>query len=570
MKWFRCIFLLMLFSCASVGNPGGGDYDIVPPAMQKSTPAPNAVNYRKNRIELTFDEYVSIEQPSEKVIVTPPQKKQPSVRAIGKKIIVEIKDSLQENTTYTLDFTNGIVDNNEKNAIEGFAFAFSTGDVVDTMMVSGILLNASNLEPQPNIMVGLHANLEDSAFTTIPFLRTSMTNDRGQFKIRNVAPGTYRLFALADLDKNYLYNPPAEEIAFYDSLVVPSFEPAIRLDTLWADVDSLTIDTVREIHYNRFLPDDIVMRLFQKKFDNQYLSKTERPQENRLLLHFNSETGLPPKISLLETDSTERTDDEWYLTELSADRKDVTFWLRDSTVYQRDSIWIKAEYPAVDTLYNLATKTDTLRFVWRHKAVEKQKQKAEKAKKQKKNAKTEEKPVINFLTLSISAKQTMDVYDTVKIVFDEPVINFDTKMINIRQKVDTLWEDREFPIVGDSLNPRTFFVDNFWDYEEEFQIRIDSGAVFSIYDRWNDSIVQTFKFKKAEEYANFYVTVVGAAAGFGELLDRGDKVVRKADLIDGELAFENILPGTYYIRYTEDTNSNEISLAKCFIASSSK
>jgi len=131
-------------------------------------------------------------------------------------------------------------------------------------------------------------------------------------------------------------------------------------------------------------------------------------------------------------------------------------------------------------------------------------------------------------------------------------------MINIRQKVDTLWEDREFPIVGDSLNPRTFFVDNFWDYEEEFQIRIDSGAVFSIYDRWNDSIVQTFKFKKAEEYANFYVTVVGAAAGFGELLDRGDKVVRKADLIDGELAFENILPGTYYIRYTEDTNGNGI------------
>lgn len=538
----------LFFSCASIGNPLGGDYDITPPNLLKSAPEINATNYNRNKIALLFDEYISIEKPSEKVIITPPQKSMPVIRAIGKKIMVELKDTLLENTTYTFDFTNSIVDNNEKNAIEGFAFAFSTGDILDTLMISGTLLNAENLEPMPNIMVGLHANLEDTAFTSLPFLRTSMTNDRGQFKIRNIAPGTYRIYALKDINKNYFFDPPAEEIAFFDSLIAPSFEPAVRWDTIW--VDSLTIDTIKEVHYTRFIPDDIVMHLFQQKFDNQFLLKTERPSARQIILRFNSEKGLPPEISLLEEGGQDRTDGDWYIRELSSDLKSVTYWINDTLIYKRDTLWIKAVSMASDSVYNLVPKTDTIRFVWKSKETAK-----EAAKKKKK--KEEEKPKTEFLDINITAKTGMDVFDTVKIVFAEPVKDFDAKKIRIQQKVDTLWENREFPIAGDTLNPRAFYVDRFWDYEEEFRIIVDSAAIFSIYDKWNDSINRPFKFKKEEEYANFIIRTEGAeGSGFGELMDKSDKVVRKSFLEDGVLYFENISPGSYYVRYIEDTNGN--------------
>jgi len=558
MKWKYYTLVLFLCSCASQGTPGGGDYDYTPPVMLKSVPAPNSTNYRHPKIELTFDEYISIDKPSEKVIITPPQLKQPSVRAIGKKVLVELKDTIIANTTYTLDFTNGIVDNNERNAIDGFAFAFSTGDILDTLIVSGILLDAENLEPMPNIMVGLHSTLDDSAFTALPFTRTTMTNERGRFNIRNVAPGEYRVFALKDANKNYRYDPPAEEIAFFDSIVVPSFEPAIRYDTTW--VDSMTVDTIREIHYTRFLPDDIILRLFQKKYDNQYLLKNERPQEKQIVYHFNSSAALPPKIKLLETDSAESEIQNCFITEYAPEGKDVTYWISDSLVYQRDTLLLETEYMITDTLYNLVPRTDTLRFVWKHKTpeqLEKELKKAEKENKKKKNKnEPEKKPTDIFMKVQISSRQLMDVFDTVKIVFEEPLRNFDPATIKITQRIDTLWHPADIPIVADPANPRSWFLDYIWDYGEEYSIRIDSAALFSIYDRWNDSIVNRFKFKREEDYAHFYITIQGSKQGFGELLDRSGRTIRRANLEDETLAFENLAPGTYYIRYFDDENGN--------------
>ncbi|MDR0685896.1 MAG: Ig-like domain-containing protein [Dysgonamonadaceae bacterium] len=553
MKWCSPLSIIVFASCASIGNPSGGDYDVTPPVMLKSYPQPDATNYKKQKIKLLFNEYIAIEKPSEKVIITPPQKKQPIITAIGKKIQVELKDTLQENTTYTFDFTNSIVDNNERNPMENFAFAFSTGNVVDTMMVSGILLDAQNLEPVPNIMIGLNDNLSDSAFLTLPFRRTSMTNEGGMFKIRNVSPGTYRLFALKDENKNFLYDPPSEYIAFFDSLVVPSFEPAVKLDTTFVNGDSTKVDTVRQIHYNRFLPDNIVMRLFVKKFDNQYLSKHERPQDNQLILHFNSNKGLPPKITFLDADSTEIAGDP-YVREISPSQTDITYWLKDTLLTHQDTLLLKTEYQATDTLYQLSPLTDTLRFVYKHKPVKPKKEKTtDKRKKDK-----AEKPVKpDFLSIETTARSTMDVTDTLKIVFSEPLSDFDPQTVSFQQKIDTLWEDRKLPVLSDSLNPRAFFVDYIWDYGEKYRLKIDSGAVISIYGKWNDALVQSFKYKKEEEYAHFYVTLTGSnGGGFGELLDRSEKVVRKVNLENGELAFENILPGTYYLRYTEDTNGN--------------
>jgi uncharacterized protein (DUF2141 family) len=546
---YTLIVVCAFYACASMGSPQGGDQDTTPPKFVRGNPAPNSTRFNKNKIELFFDEFISIEKPAEKVIITPPQQKMPVIRAIGKGIMVELKDSLILNTTYTFDFTNGIVDNNEQNAIEGFAYAVSTGDVIDSLMISGLLLNAENLEPMPNILVGLHMNVEDTAFTTLPFVRTSKTNDRGQFHIRNVATGTYKLFALEDLNRNYKFESPNESLAFYDSLIVPSFEPAMRMDTI--RLDSLTIDTIKEVHYTRFTPDDIVLHFFKENSENQYLSKTERPAAHQVIFHFNSNKGLPPALHLINDEEDENIPENWFLEESSPDKKDITYWITDSTVYKRDTLRLTIDYLADDSLFNLVPRTDTLRLIWKNKEINKKEKGKEKRKKD------DEKEIIDFLKIDFSGKNPMDVFDTLKIIFKEPVLDFDSGKIQLQLKVDTLWEDRKFPISRDTLNPRIFYVQNEWLYQQEFQIIVDSAAFFSIYGKWNDSINNKFKLKSEEDYGDLYIEVTGnETPGFGELLDGSEKVVRRVPLSDNELVFEDLPPGKYYLRFIEDANEN--------------
>ena len=544
-------FFPVLFpSCASIGNPMGGPFDTIPPVFIKSKPAPNSNNFHGNKIELFFNEYISITKPTETVIITPPQNKMPIIQAFGKKIEIELKDSLKSNTTYTLDFTNGIVDNNEQNAIEGFTFAFSTGNAIDSLVISGKLLNAENLEPMPNIMVGLHSNSADSAFTTIPFLRTSMTNDRGQFWIRNVAPGTYRLYALNDLNRNFKFDQIREDIAFHDSLITPGFVPAIRMDTIRRD--SLTIDSIKEVNYTRFIPDDLILFLFKETETRQFLSKFERPMDRQLVFHFNSDQELPPNLNLLDDplkeDSSLNESTVRLIPEYSPDKKDITYWITDSLIYKQDTIRMEANYWMSDSLNRLIPITDTLRFIQRNREAPKK----DNRKGKETVAKTE------FLKIDWTAKSLMDVFDTLKITFSEPVIDLDLDKIQIQQKKDTLWENIKLPIVQDTLNPRVFYVEHDWQYEQEYQITIDSAAIFDIYGKWNDSTGTKFKFNSEKEYGNLYVKITGnECPGFGELLENSERIIRKSDLIDGELAFEDLKPGTYFLRYIEDMNENK-------------
>ncbi|MDR1763941.1 MAG: Ig-like domain-containing protein [Dysgonamonadaceae bacterium] len=532
----------IFYACASRMDIGGGDYDIEPPKFRKSLPAPNSVRYDKNKIELDFDEYITIQKPTEKVIITPPQSRQPQIKAVGKKITVELRDTLIPNTTYTFDFTNAIVDNNESNAIEGFSFAFSTGDVLDSLSVSGILLDALTLEPMKGIMVGLHNNLDDTAFTSIPFLRTTMTDDRGQFHIRNAAYGSYKVYALADKNRNFRFDQKTEDIAFLDSIFVPSFEPAVRQDTVW--IDSLTIDTIKEVHYNRFTPDDIVLRLFHEEGnEQQYLSKQERAERHKIAFHFNSGAGLPPEIRLTNSDLQER--ENWYIPEISPDKKDITYWLTDSLVYQKDTLWIETKYLKTDTLDNLQPAVDTLRFVWRDRKEDKDKDK--------KNRRAE------TLRLDFQKTSSLEVYDTIRFTASEPLLNFDADKIVFSQKVDTLWERRKFPIVGDTLNPRSYYIDKRWDYGQEFRFSLDSAAFSSIYGKTNDSIDTRFKFAAEETYAVLFVKIIGRdSLGVCQLLNSTDAVVRSAPLIEGYANFEDLKPGKYYLRFFEDDNGNGI------------
>ncbi|GHV22081.1 hypothetical protein FACS1894174_06230 [Bacteroidia bacterium] len=527
----------LIYACARPGMPQGGLDDLTPPHYVSSKPKPDAINFRGNKIEIIFDELVNVEKPGEKVIITPPQKKNPVIQSIGKKVTVELKDTLMPNTTYTFDFTDAIVDNNEKNVLENFSFAFSTGEIVDSLMIGGLLFNAENLEPMPGIMVGLHSNMSDTAFTTIPFLRTTKTNELGQFRIRNVSPGTYHIFALNDLNRDYKFDQPGEDIAFLDSVFVPSFEPAMRIDTVWKD--SITVDTIKEVKYTRFTPDDIRLFLFKEDFERQFLSRPLR-NEYSMVFNFNSAKQLEPTFSLLNQGAGAN---DWAIPERANDGKSITLWIKDSLIYNTDSLMIEVEYLKSDSLNQLVHATDTFNMILKKKT-EKKKDKKEAEK-------------INFLEVNFSMQGSVDVFDTAKIVFGEPVPNIDLSKIIIEEKVDTLWEPVQLPVVQDSLNPRLFYIDPKWAYEKEYRISIDSASIYSLYGKWNDKLQSQFKFKKNSDYGHLYVSINGNGFdGFGELLDNGDKVIRKSKIIDGELIFINLKPGKYYLRYIEDANGD--------------
>lgn len=536
------VFLLVtMYSCANMASPNGGPYDETPPKFVSSLPAPNQTNYKGNKVEILFDELVQLDKPSENVIITPPQMQLPIIRTAGKKVVVELKDTLKENTTYTIDFTSSISDNNEKNVFENFSFAFSTGDVIDTLEVSGTLLNAENLEPMPGITIGLHKNLDDSAFVKQPFERTSRTNDKGQFTIRNISPGSYRIFGLNDVNRDYKFDQAGEDIAFQDSIIIPSFELTTRQDTLWKD--SLTIDTILTVAYTRYFPDNIELRLFKEDFVRQYLLKPERQQENLLTVRFNAPLDtvpLPKPLNFTPTDSS------WFFTQLTEGGTGVNYWLTDSAVWQQDTLRVELSYPKSDSVNVLHPQTDTIQFLMRHRP--------EKKKKKKKD--DEPEPIV-FLSMQIDAPTSMDVFDTISVTFGEPVLDLPKELFSLDQRVDSVWTPVEFKFFPDSANSLNYFIRRPWNYGEEYRLQVDSATIFGLYGGWNEPYSAEFKIKKKDEYGHLFLNIEGVdTTAYVELLNTSDVPLRKVKVKDGLALFWDLKPDKYYARLVVDANNN--------------
>ena len=161
MKKLLYIFCIacVVVGCARMGSPDGGWYDDDPPVVIGSNPVDQSTNVSAKKISIYFDEYIKLEDATNKVIVSPPQLEAPEIKATGKRIVVELQDTLKENITYTIDFSDAISDNNEGNPLGNYTYSFSTGDRIDTMEVAGYVLDASNLEPIKGILVGLYEDL---------------------------------------------------------------------------------------------------------------------------------------------------------------------------------------------------------------------------------------------------------------------------------------------------------------------------------------------------------------------------------------------------------------------------
>lgn len=555
-----------LSGCAAISNPDGGAYDETPPVITGSSPQNGATNVKTKKITIEFDEFIKLENASEKVVFSPPQIEQPEIKVVGKKIQVELFDSLRENTTYSIDFADGIVDNNEGNPLGDYCFRFSTGPDIDTLEVSGYVLNASDLEPVKGITVGLHSDLSDSAFMTKPFERVSRTDGSGHFTVRGIAPGKYRIYAVMDMDQTFSYSQRNEKIAWLDTIIVPTSELNYREDTIFNP--DLTVDTTAIVPFTRFMPDNITLLAFTPEPVIQYMSGYERPSHRQFTLRFALPVDSMPVIKGLNFDEKDA-----YVLQHSIRYDTLTFWMKDSTVFYMDTLEISVTYPATDTLMQLVPVTDTLKLVpkvSRAKIIKDAQRKAENDKKEldrqiRRLERTGDtvailnllKPKMEFLDINVTSGGSLSIWKQITLDVPEPVTFLSDTAIHVYQKVDTVLVPIPFEIEHDTINILRYRIYGEWKPEETYKIEIDSASIQGLYGLHNNRIESTLKFNELSRYSRLIVNVWDPKPGYiVSLLDSKGNVKRRAAVENGSADFYLLDPGNYYVSMFYDRNGN--------------
>lgn len=544
---FIIIAAAVMYSCANIGNPSGGPIDKTPPIFMRSNPTPNAVNVKDRKIEIFFDEIVTLKDPSTKIIVSPAQTEMPRMSALGRKVTVELVDSLLPNTTYTIDFSNSIQDNNEGNAIDNFAFAFSTGSVIDSMRVSGYVLDSRTLEPMQSVVVGLQSNLAGSAFHKEKLQRVALTNDRGQFTIRNVSPGSYHIFALKDLDRDYKFGNPTEDIAFLDSIIVPSIGSREAADTVYNDLNE--IDTIMRATRPAYFPNDILLSMFNEDRKSQYLANNLRVDSTRISLTFAAASDTLPSLSIVGRNDVP---DQWYTLERSQTNDTLTYWIRPPHLVSADTLMVATTYLRTDTASNLSWGTDTLKFTFQR----------QKAKKKKKNEETDSLEQIRFMELHPLANGTQEVYAPLLLQTGTPIERYSREAFHLQRKLqnDTTFYPAEIKSIAlrdSTLNRRDLMLKVDWEPGAAYTLAVDSLAMTDIYGLQTKPLKVDFNVRKMEEYGNIVFNIPAVRdSAIVELLDGTEKIVLRAPVKNHRAELLNLLPGKYYARLFIDRNGN--------------
>ena len=562
MKKLLYIFCIacVVVGCARMGQPDGGWYDDDPPVVIGSDPADQSTNVKAKKITIYFDEFIKLEDATSKVTVSPPQLEMPEINATGKKIVVELQDSLKENTTYTIDFSDAISDNNEGNPLGNYTYSFSTGDQIDTLEVSGYVLDASNLEPVKGIKVGLYNDLADSAFKTKPMLRVSQTDSRGHFVIKGVAPGTYRAYALNDVDGDFRFSQKAEMVGFNHDTFVPSFKPDTRTDTIWRD--SLHIDALKKVPYTHFLPDDITLLAFTQLQTDRFLLKTERNEPEKFSMFFSYGHPELPVIKGLNFDA-----DSAFVVETGEKQDTIHYWLRDTTLINQDTLRMEISYMITDTLGNLVSHTDTLEALAKVPYEKRMKEKAkafekwqkEQEKKKKHDEKYDSIYPVEVLKPNYQVPSSMDPDKKIEIEMPIPLQRCDTAGVHLYSMIDSVWYEAPFTFRPVEHQLRKYEILAEWRPNVEYSLEIDSAAFEDIHGLVSGAFKQGIKVKSLDEYSTLTLNISGIADSLPlrvQLLNNSGGKVKEVVAHKNVVRFDYVTPGKYYVSAFVDANNN--------------
>lgn len=557
---FALLFLLIIIGCANPGTPSGGPKDKLPPVLVKSAPEPNSTGFNGNMVTLTFNENIQLKDQDTKFVMSPPLSVQPKLDAHANMLRVRFDSDtiLMPGTTYTLDFADCLSDLNEGNVYQNFTFTFSTGESQDSMMISGNLYDAQTITPVSGVYVLLQQNLADSAFKTVPPIRIAKTDSEGRFAIKNVpADRDYRIYALNDQNRNFLYDQPGEQIAWLSGHVRPSWEMRQINDSVRIDSLSLSADTADWVYQHVvrdtlvYTPDSLHLFAFMEDYYDQYITSDERKKRNVISLVFNKPMKQKPKFSFPGNDDNIKH----AITEYSLGNDTVTLWLTDSLIYKGDSVIVATTYSVLDSMKQMTLKTDTLDLWFFEKATAKKEE--SRSSRRRKKEQTEKKAVAPTLKLKIA--NGVSVFSTLPIESETPFGEFDWNAVKISHKVDTIFEPIKFTTISDTINLRHKAIKADWIAGDEYRIEIDSAAIRDIYGLQSNKVDSKFSVTKLDKYGTLYIVVTNTPNNaLLQLVNaNGDNVLRQNKVpANGKVAFKYLTPGDYMIRIISDDNQN--------------
>ena len=565
MKYTRYFLPLLLaiivVACANPGaGPDGGPYDEEAPYIVDMNPKLGQPNAKQMKVRIVFNENIKVDNPTEKITVSPPQVQTPTIKYSGKKISVQLHDSLKPNTTYTIDFSDAIEDNNEGNPLGQFTYYFSTGEVIDTLEVSGHILDASNLEPVKGMLVGLYADTVDSAFTTRGFDRLGRTDADGRFSIKGVAPGNYRIYAVNDQDNNFHFSQKGERIAFYNKVITPSCFQDVRNDTLWRD--TITYDTILHVPFTHFVPDDIVLLAFLEDGQARHLLKSEHQKPDMFTIFFTAPSTHIPTIEGLNFDATNA-----FVENRTKGNDTIQYWLRDTLLMAQDTLQFAYTYETTDDSTGVNyLRTDTLELVPRKTMAmirEEQQEELEKWQKQqekrrKKGKEYQVTPPVKYLSIGGRRSSVISPVQNQPIEFEEPLLQLDTAAIHLlRATSDSTTVEVPFRLLSDAYDIRKFKIMGEWRPGQNYEVHIDSAAVVGISGRHTNQLKFRFSIGTTEDYGSVFFLVPDAPkTAVVQLLQDDKKVAAQVRVQDQRADFFYVEPGTYYARVFDDRNGN--------------
>lgn len=528
---------VLLVACANkASGPQGGPKDETPPVVLKETPLNGTLNYKSKEIIVEFDEIIQLENIQDNVLISPPQQKQPEITSYNKKLSVIFLEDLQDSTTYTIQFGNAIVDNNEKNPLKDYTFSFATGNRIDTLEISGTMVNAADLNPVSGILVGIHAELDDSLFTTKPFMRIGKTDENGKFTIKNIREGKYRIFGLNDVSRDYMFQA-GEGLAMTDSILIPTVRLEEQCDTIWRD--SVTIDSIHTYIGPTYYPNNVVLRYFKESKIRQYFVKGERKEPHVFRLYFGAPADSLPIIKPLgDTDWTKKL-----FVQPNATLDTLTYWITDTLISKTDTLQFEMTYLKTDSLYELHPQTDTVSVIYRKPRI------GSKVKK--------EEPTIVFMSFKTNIANAFELYNPITLTMGTPLQSYDTAKIRLQEIIDTI--RTTLPLKFEALDSigMSFSIPYTWEPEHQYELQVDSMAFVDIYGNHNDTYTGKFKIRSLEEYSKLIVKLENYnPKAIIQMLDTKDAVVRSLPASPEGAVFEYLKPTDYYLRLFIDENGD--------------
>ncbi|MEA3505203.1 MAG: Ig-like domain-containing protein [Bacteroidota bacterium] len=525
------VIILITFSCANPVAPIGGPKDTTPPKVVETSPKTYSVNFTEKEFAITFDEFIETKSLSQKLLVSPPLNEKPETKLKGHSLIVEFTDTLKENTTYNFNFGDAIVDLHEGNPIENLNYTFSTGDVLDSLKITGQVLHAANMKAAEGILVMLYRSFEDSIpYKERPYYIAS-TDKNGYFTLPHLRSESYKIFAIKDANSNLLFDIPSEKIAFSDTLIFPKEISIIKADTIITndtidiEADSLHVIKKDSVFLNKesitlflFTEKDTLLRINTNQlFENKYF--TASFSQNVPELQFNA---LKPVM-----DST------WKIEEWNTHHDSVTVWLKNFTT---DSLVVE--------VINCDTIIDTLTFTYFEK---------EEPKRRKKE-KEEEKAERITLKAELTDKAQL-LEQPLRIICNTPIEDIFIDSLTLQTPHDTI--KTAFKKTG----IRNFEVDYKWEEYATYSVIIPDSSITDIYGLTQDSVTIIFNTKGYDSYGTMIITITLEdvdSPQIIQILNSDEKEIIYENTIDKTttLTVPFMLPKKYKLRAISDDNRN--------------